>query len=97
MDRQPLVSVTFTNETASGWQQQSLATPLAVSANTQYVVSVNTGNTFYVATNSGLAAPIVNGDLSTVVGNNGLFGPPGSFPTNSYQNTNYFRDVVFTH
>lgn len=94
---QPLATVTFTNETASGWQQQNLAVPLAIAANTQYVVSVNTGNTFYVATNSALATPIVNGDLSTVVGNNGLFGPPGVFPPKTFQNTNYFRDVVFTH
>jgi hypothetical protein len=89
--------VIFANETASGWQQQSLPTPLAITASTQYVVSVNTGNTFYVATNSGLASAIINQDLSTVVGNNGVFGPPGTFPTSSFQNTNYFRDIALTH
>ena len=93
---QLLAAATFTNETASGWQQQRLSVPLAIAANTQYVVSVNTGNTFYVATNSGLASVITNLDLSTVVGNNGLFGSPGVFPTGTFQNTNYFRDVVFT-
>jgi len=35
-----LASTTFTGETASGWQQQLLSTPLAVQANTTYVVSV---------------------------------------------------------
>ena len=34
-----LTSVTFTNETASGWQQQALATPLTISANTTYVAN----------------------------------------------------------
>jgi hypothetical protein len=93
---QLLATATFANETASGWQQQSLPAPLAINASTQYVVSVNTGNSFYVATNSGLASVITNQDLSTVVGNNGLFGAPGAFPTGSFQNTNYFRDIVFT-
>ena len=31
---QLLTSVTFSNETASGWQQQSLAVPLKINANT---------------------------------------------------------------
>ena len=68
-----LASVTFTNETASGWQQQALTTPLAIAANTTYVVSVNTGNTYYVATNGGLSSQVINEDLSSVVGNNGVY------------------------
>jgi len=39
---QLLATVTFSNESASGWQQQPLATPVAVAANTEYVVSVTT-------------------------------------------------------
>ncbi len=90
-----LATVTFSNETASGWQQQALSTPLNIQANTTYVVSVNT-NGYFVNTNNGLASSVVNGNLNSVVdGNNGVLGSPGSFPTNSYQNTNYFRDVVF--
>ncbi len=90
-----LASVAFANETASGWQQQALPAALSISANTQYVVTVNTGNTYYVATDSGLASKIVSGNLSTVVGSNGLYGSVGSFPTNSWMNSNYFRDIVF--
>jgi hypothetical protein len=90
-----LASVTFTNETASGWQQQALSAPLAIAANTTYVVSVNTGNGYYAITDSGLASQIVNGSLRSVVGTNGRFGSPGAFPTSSWQNSNYFRDVVF--
>ena len=37
-----LTSVIFTSETASGPQQQALDAPLAIAANTIYVVSVNT-------------------------------------------------------
>jgi hypothetical protein len=90
-----LATVTFTGETASGWQQQNLSSPLAISANTNYVVSVNTGNTYYSATTNGLASAITNGSLSTIVGNNGVYGSAGVFPTGSYQASNYFRDVVF--
>jgi hypothetical protein len=92
---QLLATVIFSGETASGWQQQNLTTPVSITANTNYVVTVNTGSTYYVATNSGLATSVVNGDLRTPVGNNGVYGTPGQFPTNSFQNSNYFRDVVF--
>lgn len=94
-DGQSLASVLFVNETASGWQQQNLSAPLRIAANTPYIVTVNTGNAYYVATVQGLATPTINQDLSSIVGNNGLFGPPGQFPTNVYQSTNYFRDIVF--
>ena len=87
--------MTFANETASGWQIQNLATPLTITANTTYVVSVNTGNTYYVASTSGLASKVTNFDLSTVVGSNGVFATAGSFPNGSWQNSNYFRDVAF--
>jgi len=92
---QLLASVTFVDETSSGWQQQALATSLAIAANTTYVVSVNTRNTFYVATGGGLASQVVSGNLLSVVGNNGLYGSPAQFPTNSWQNSNYFRDIAF--
>ena len=90
-----LATVTFANETASGWQQQALGSPLAVTANTEYLVSVNTGKNYYVATNSGLASQVSNKNLHSEVGSNGRYGSSGQYPTNSYQNSNYFRDVVF--
>jgi hypothetical protein len=93
---QLLASVGFVGETASGWQQQSLAAPLVVNANTVYVVTVNTGNTYYVTTRNGLATKIVNHELSSIVGNNGVIGPPGRFPVSTFDASNYFRDVVFT-
>jgi hypothetical protein len=59
------------------------------------VVSVNS-NVYYVATNSGLASAVVNGNLSSVAdGANGVFGSSAVFPTSFYQNTNYFRDLSF--
>src|SRR5258708_23479669 len=93
---QLLASATFASETSSGWQQQSLPASLTIAANTVYVVTVNTGGIYYAATTSGLAAQVVNQNLSTVVGNNGVYGPPGQFPTQSYSHSNYFRDIVFS-
>jgi hypothetical protein len=90
-----LASVAFTGESPAGWQQQPLAAPLAVAANTIYTVSVNIA-THFPATWDVLATAIVNGDISSIPdGRNGVFGPPFSFPTKSYRNSNYFRDLVF--
>ncbi|WP_392534621.1 N,N-dimethylformamidase beta subunit family domain-containing protein [Nostoc sp. C117] len=91
-----LASVTFSNETVSGWQEQALDIPLNIQADTTYVVSVNV-NAYYVATSNQLANAIINSDLSSVAdGNNGVFNvTPGVFPTSSYRNTNYFRDINF--
>ncbi|MDP9375356.1 MAG: DUF4082 domain-containing protein, partial [Chloroflexota bacterium] len=90
-----LATVTFANETASGWQQQDLEKPVPIQADTTYIVSVN-ANGHFARTVEGLTDAVVNGDLRSLAdGANGLYGPPGKPPTNAYQNSNYFRDVVF--
>jgi hypothetical protein len=91
-----LTSVTFTGETASGWQTQALTTPLTLTAGQTYVVSVGI-NAFFVMTNLGLQAQLSNGPISTDVtlGKNGVIGSTaGVFPTASYQSSNYFVDAV---
>ena len=62
------------------------------------MVSVNTANTYYVATAGGLSSQVVNQDLSSVAGGDGLYiASPGSFPTRISSNgANYFRDIFFT-
>jgi Domain of unknown function (DUF4082) len=91
-----LATVTFANETPSGWQVQSLVLPVPVTANTIYIVSVGTTNTNYCAQNNGLTAVITNLQLSTIVGPNGVYSTTrGAFPTLTWQASNYFRDVVF--
>ncbi|MDB9449948.1 N,N-dimethylformamidase beta subunit family domain-containing protein, partial [Dolichospermum circinale] len=89
-----LASVTFTNETASGWQQQALSTPVTIPANTTYVVSVNT-NGYYTDTPNGFATAITNGDLTAPVGAGVYNETISAFPSQVYQNENYFRDIVF--
>jgi hypothetical protein len=90
-----LGSVVFSNESASGWQAAMFATPIQVLAGATYAVTVNTGATYYAASTNGLATAVSNGALTTVVGSNGIYGPVGAYPTQTWQATNYFRDVVF--
>lgn len=99
---QLLASVTFTGETASGWQRMDFATPVAITANTTYVVSYHTTSGFYALNRSYFSTQYANGPLvapdSGSVGGNGVYryGAANSFPTGSYQASNYWVDVVFT-
>jgi fibronectin type 3 domain-containing protein len=90
-----LASVTFSGETASGWQEQALATPLSIQAGVTYVVSVNV-NASYAVTLGGLQNEIVSGPLRTIAdGANGVYSDTlGAFPSQSYNSSNYFVDVV---
>jgi hypothetical protein len=99
---QLLATATFTNETASGWQQVSFPTPVQVSANTTYVISYHTDTGFYSATGgyfagAGTDAWPLHALADGVDGANGLYVYGASaFPANSFGSTNYWVDVVFT-
>jgi methionine-rich copper-binding protein CopC len=96
-----LATATFSGESTSGWQQVLFSAPVAISANTTYVASYHTNVGFYSATSSGLASAVTNGPLTAPAsgssGGNGvyLYGG-GGFPTNTFQATNYWVDVVFS-
>jgi hypothetical protein len=95
-----LGTVTFVNETASGWQQATFATPVSIAANTTYVVSYHTGVGNYAADNNYFGTAAVNGPLTApadgAAGGNGvyLYGA-GGFPNQTWQASNYWVDVVF--
>jgi hypothetical protein len=93
-----LATATFTNETASGWQQASFPTPVAVSANTTYVVSYHTDVGHYSATPNYFGGVGVDNPPLHVPAGGGVYGyGPGSvFPSNTFNGTNYWVDVVFT-
>jgi hypothetical protein len=99
----PLATATFTDETASGWQQVSFPAAVAISANTTYVAS------YYVPASGGYmasggafsAAGLDNPPLRAVANSaepNGVFayGATSSFPTQTFNATNYWVDVIFT-
>jgi len=94
-----LASATFVNETATGWQQVTFATPVAVVANTVYTASYAVPNGGYAVDRNTFTTAVTRGPLTapaTTDGGNGVFVPtPGQFPTQSYEASNYFVDVVF--
>ena len=98
----PLATATFTGETASGWQQVNFATPVAIAANTVYVVSYHTAVGNYAYTwNYFTSAGRDNGPLhalrSSDSGGNGVYQYDSSivFPDSTFRSTNYWVDVVF--
>ncbi|WP_247531575.1 DUF4082 domain-containing protein [Bradyrhizobium sp. 162] len=91
-----LGTATFSAETASGWQQVSFSSPIAVTAGTTYVASYHT-NGNYSDTQSYFTNSITNGQLSAPAAGNGVYayGSGAPFPTNVYKSSNYYVDVVF--
>jgi hypothetical protein len=97
-DGTPLGTVTFTNETESGWQQVSFPTPILIEANTIYVISYFAPQGNYAITSNYFPSPFQdNPPLHALGEGNGvLFHGPGGFPTEqSPDSSNYWVDVVF--
>jgi hypothetical protein len=93
-----LATVTFTNETGSGWQQANFSSPVQITANTVYVIS-------YLAPRGGYAddqnfswgalptTPLrVSGSAPGIY----AYGSTAVFPRNTWNSSNYWVDVVFT-
>ena len=91
-----LATVTFSGETASGWQTATLTTPYAVTAGTTYVVSYFAPQGQYAVTQNAFTANVVKGPLTAPAAGNGRYRYGGGFPTSTWQQSNYFVDVVFT-
>jgi hypothetical protein len=86
-----LASVLFTNETASGWQEAQLQTPLSITANVRYKVTYNV-HAVVAKTFDAFMTPITSGPL---VGWGSSFSTPaGSFPMTG-STSNLFADVRF--
>ena len=96
-----LATAVVTGETASGWQQVSLPSQVAISANTTYVVSYHTNAGHYGADLNFFTVDVNNGVLHAPSSNSGggngvyLYGAASSFPRNSYSAANYWVDVVY--
>jgi hypothetical protein len=100
---QQLASATFTNETVSGWQQVNFAPPVSITANTVYVASYNApGGHYsqdenYFAT-AGVDSPPLHALRDGESGSNAVYsyGVAGTFPTLTFNASNYWVDVVFS-
>lgn len=92
-----LATVSFTNETASEWQQANFGTPINILANSPYVISYHTTGHYAVNSNY-FPLAIVAGPIAVPgAGANGLYsyGAATTFPTLVYQDDNYWVDLVF--
>ncbi len=95
-----LATATFTNETATGWQTVTFASPVAVTAGTTYIASYFTPTGHNSFTSQGLSSAITRGPLQTIAATlspNGVYalGGASAFPSNTYNATNYWVDVLF--
>ncbi|BAY66050.1 WD-40 repeat-containing protein [Calothrix brevissima NIES-22] len=98
-----LAQATFTNESASGWQQVTFPNPVLISANTTYVASYHTNVGRYAINNNffasaGVDNPPLHALSNNASGGNGVYryGATSIFPNSNYQSSNYWVDVIFT-
>lgn len=95
-----LATVTFSNESAEGWQTASFAKPVEARAGDEFVVSYHAPNGHYSAVTQDFA---YRGSEANPIGAAGGFGVPSAglftsgtgFPTRDWDRANYFVDAVF--
>lgn len=104
-----LASVVFPSA-ADGWQEALFTTPVQIAANTTYIVAYNSSTGFYSFSNFYFNTSHASGNLTALAGDgsltvtsNGLYRYGGGFPGvvdpvngNSFQNGNYWVDVLFS-
>jgi hypothetical protein len=95
-----LRTVTFSGESASGWQSATFSSPLTITAGTTYVVSYHAPNGHYSVTPQGLANGVDNAPLHALAGNttpNGVYAysAGSSFPNATWNSGDYGVDVLF--
>lgn len=93
---QVLASTTFSNETASGWQEALFSRPVTIQPNTVYVISYHASAGHYSFNHNYFdGGPFTNDSLKAI---NSLYsyGAEGTFPQNNSLNSNYWVDVAFT-
>lgn len=82
----------FLSETASGWQELTLSSPLIITPGVKYRVSYNV-NTFSVKIQNAFGPPIVNWPLTAFTG---FFSTPAATYPNTGSVSNFLADVRFT-
>ncbi len=95
-----LAETTFTGETASGWQEIALVSPVAIAAGTTYIASYHADSGYFAYDAgffgaAGVDAPPLHALQSGAQGPNGVFVYGASaFPSGGAA-ANYWVDVVF--
>ncbi len=95
-----LASVSFSAESASGWQEATLGSAVPIAANTTYIVSIFSPSGYYAFdqgyfASSGVDNPPLHALQSGVDGTNAVYHEGAdAFPTDSFNGSNYWADVV---
>ncbi|BCH29004.1 hypothetical protein MesoLjLc_09340 [Mesorhizobium sp. L-8-10] len=92
-----LATLTFTNETASGWQSATFSSPVTLTPGATYTASYHTNVGRYSTTANYFTADVTSGPLTAPATGNGVYayGSSSLFPTSTFQATNYWVDVIF--
>ncbi|WP_445764866.1 DUF4082 domain-containing protein [Rhizobium hidalgonense] len=93
-----LATLTFTNETASGWQTAYFTSPVSLTAGQTYTASYHTNTGHYSTSTGYFTSNVTSGPLTAPASGNGVYryGSNSLFPTSTFQSTNYWVDVMFT-
>lgn len=94
-----LASVTLPASNGSGWVEAQLDTPLSLQVGQDYIVSVAIQSHFAVSSalnGQKLSCPsgLMQAPATDSTAPNGIFGPPGQFPTQSFNGNFYFVDLL---
>jgi hypothetical protein len=94
-----LGSVTFTEQTASGWQEARFAAPVTIDVGTVYVASVHMPQGHYAATANLFSGAVTVGPLTALADSespNGVYKAGASgFPDVNNGSPSYWIDVLF--
>ncbi|MBX4862009.1 DUF4082 domain-containing protein, partial [Rhizobium bangladeshense] len=92
-----LATLTFTNETASGWQTAYFSSPVALTVGQTYTASYHTNAGRYSTTANYFVSNVTSGPLTAPASGNGVYryGSTSLYPTATFDGTNYWVDVMF--
>jgi len=92
-----LATVTFTNETASGWQTATLSKPVSVKAGTTYAVSYRVPAGGYYAATENFSGTTSSASLTVSKRNSGVYtySKSGTNPSSQWRSSQYWADVTF--
>ncbi|RFB85568.1 adhesin, partial [Rhizobium leguminosarum bv. trifolii] len=93
-----IATLTFTNETASGWQTAYFTSPVSLTPGQTYTASYHTNTGNYSTTTDYFIANVTSGPLTAPASGNGVYtyGSASLYPTSTFDSTNYWVDVMFT-
>jgi hypothetical protein len=97
-----LAEATFSNDAATGWQMVPFSSAVAITAGPVYIASYHDPVGWYTENHPYFTEGITNLPLRALpegeAGSNGVYAYSSTpvFPTQSFQSSNYWVDVVFT-